>query len=135
MEEARHPDSNHSMLCGDSSIQLSLSRLQSPRTYLVPSWHQTPSMSFGKAASAAAAGVANAARDASIFERRFTGTSYQRKGTAPRFRVAPVAVAVASAVVAVASDKAAASASPFLPFSPALHERGAAAPSAGRSLR
>jgi len=37
MEEARQPDSTHSMLRGDSSIQLSFSRVQSPRTYLVPS--------------------------------------------------------------------------------------------------
>src|SRR5262245_22371867 len=105
MEEARQPDSTHSMLRGDSSIQLSFSRVQSPRTYLVPSWHQTPNMSLGKLASAAAAGVANAVR-ATVFKRRFTGTSRQRKG----HRLYSEA---ARAVVAAASDKAA-SALPFL---------------------
>src|SRR5262245_61026444 len=91
MEEARQPDSTHSMLRGDSSIQLSFSRVQSSRTYLVPSWHQTPNMSLGKLASAAAAGVANAVRPATVFKSRFTGTSRQRKGQrldseAPRLR-------------------------------------------------
>src|SRR5262245_19649592 len=80
MDEARQPDSTHSMLRGDSSIQLSFSRVQSPRTYLVPSWHQTPNMSLGKLASAAVAGLANAVRAATVFKRRFTGTSRQRKG-------------------------------------------------------
>src|SRR5262245_48243789 len=98
MDEARQPDSTHSMLRGDSSIQLSFSRVQSPRTYLVPSWHQTPSMSLGKLASAAAAGVANAVRAATVFKRRFTGISRQRKGH--RLDSAPVAVAAARAVVA-----------------------------------
>src|SRR5215475_7338481 len=37
-------------------------------------------MSLGKLASAAAAGVANAVRAATVFKRRFTGTSRQRKG-------------------------------------------------------
>src|SRR5262245_19986065 len=84
MDEARQPDSTHSMLRGDSSIQLSFSRVQSPRTYLVPLWHQTPNMSLGKLASAAAAGVANAVRAATVFKRRFTDTSCQRKGSAPQ---------------------------------------------------
>src|SRR5262245_36979597 len=90
MDEARQPDSTHSILRGDSSIQLSFSRVQSPRTYLVPSWHQTPNMSLEKLASAAAAGVANAVR-ATVFKRHFTGTSRPRKGhrldsEAPRLR-------------------------------------------------
>src|SRR5262245_16170938 len=134
MDEARQPDSTHSMLRGDSSIQLSFSRVQSPRTYLVPSWHQTPNMSLGKLASAAAAGVANAVRAVTVFKRRFTGTSRQRKGHRPRFRGAPVAVAAARAVVAAASDKAA-SALPLLPLSLALHARGArSALSCGRPV-
>src|SRR5262245_46069238 len=115
MDEARQPDSTHSMLRGDSSIQLSFSRVQSPRTYLVPSWHQTPNMSLGKLASAAAAGVANAVRAATVFKRRFTGYLPSTQGTAPRFRGASVAIAAARAVVAAASDKAA-SALPFLPL-------------------
>src|SRR5262245_26314160 len=92
MDEARQPDSTHSMLRGDSSIQLSFSRVQSPRTYLVPSWHQTPNMSLGKLASAAATGVANAVRAGTVFKSRFTGTSRQRKGhrlnsEAPRLQI------------------------------------------------
>src|SRR5215510_2035619 len=82
MEEARQPDSTHSMLRGDSSIQLSFSRVQSPRTYLVPSWHQTPNMSLGKLASAAAASVGNAVRAATVFKRCFTGTSIPATDTA-----------------------------------------------------
>src|SRR5262245_11632058 len=112
MDEARQPDSTHSMLRGDSSIQLSFSRVQSPRTYLVLSWHQTPNMSLGKLASAAAAGVANAVRAATVFKRRFTGTSPQRKGqrlnsAAPRLRSRRLGLAAV-----VVSDKAA-SALPF----------------------
>src|SRR5262245_51254257 len=112
MDEARQPDSTHSMLRGDSSIQLSFSRVQSPRTYLVPSWHQTPNISLGKSASAAAAVVVNAARPATVFKRRFTGTSPNAKRQPLDSESPPVAVAAARAVVAAASDKAVASALP-----------------------